>query len=137
MAYRDQRDRAAAEIVKLKGKIEDLERLNDRHNLPPADELFVVRAEIKRLETREAELRQVILSDPSARTGNHYIASLVEVVSRRVDLKEMRAMHPQTVEEFTFPTKTVKVELFEVDEESGEITRPKREAAKPAELKSE
>jgi hypothetical protein len=107
--------------------------MTERPNLPPADELFAVRSEIKRLEEREAELRQVILSDPSARTGNHYIASLVEVVSRRVDLKEMRAMHPQTVEEFTFPTKTVKIELLAVDEETGEITRPKRALRRAAE----
>ena len=39
-------------------------------NLPPADELFSVRDEIKRLKAREDVLRALMLADPSARTGN-------------------------------------------------------------------
>ena len=40
---------------------------------PPADELAAVRAERKRLGDREAVLRQLLISDPSARTGNSFV----------------------------------------------------------------
>ena len=42
--------------------------MSDRPNTPLPDELAAVRNEIKRLETHEAELKQILLSDPSART---------------------------------------------------------------------
>jgi hypothetical protein len=90
--------------------------------LPPADELAAVRSQLKTLGDREGELRSLLLTDPSARTGNAYIVEICEVESRRTDIKELRAMHPDLVDEYTFPTKTQRVELRAVSED-GEITR--------------
>ena len=43
--------------------------MSDRPNLPLPDELAQVRADIKRLEEREAAIRGILLSDPDTRTG--------------------------------------------------------------------
>jgi hypothetical protein len=95
---------------------------------PPADELHAIRAQIKTLGEREAELRRLMIADPSARTGNQYVVELLEVETRRTDLKELRAMHEDLVEEYTFPQKVVRIELRGVDED-GVVTRIKRGAA--------
>ena len=39
--------------------------MNDRPNIPPADELFQTRTAIKALQEREKFLRETMLSDPS------------------------------------------------------------------------
>ena len=98
-------------------------------NLPPADELHAVRADIKRLTDREHALKSLMLSDPSARTGNSYAAEVKEVTVTRTDIKEMRALHPGIVEQFTFPLTQTRVELRGINED-GEITslRSKRSA---------
>ena len=97
--------------------------------VPPADELAAIRDEIKTLKLREDELRAIILADPSARTGNKYLAEIVTVMQERTDLKELRANCPALVREYTFPIAITKVELRVVDDETGEITaRPKRKA---------
>ncbi len=95
-------------------------------NVPPADELAALRDTIAALKKREAELRTLMLSDPSARTGNAYLAEIVTVTQERFDVKEFRANHPDLAAEYTFPNKVEKVELRVVSED-GEITnRPKR-----------
>ena len=71
-------------------------------NLPPADELFDVREQLKALTSRERDLRSLMLSDPSARTGNRYAVEIRDVQTTRTDIKELRAMHPTLVEEYTF-----------------------------------
>ena len=96
--------------------------------LPPADELFAVRAEIKRLTGREHDLRSLMLSDPSARTGNSYAVDVVNVTTTRTDLKELRANHPDIVEQFTFPTTTQNVVLRGINED-GELTSLRRKTA--------
>lgn len=85
--------------------------LNLRPNLPVPDELAAVREQIKKLQDREAELRQMIFGDPEARTGANWVAEIKEIETNRVDLKELRAMHKDLVEEYTFPQKTVRIEL--------------------------
>ncbi len=97
-------------------------------NSPPADELAAVRDQIAALKKRETELRTLMLTDPSARTGNSYVAELVTIWSHRVDIKELRAMHPELVEQFTFPDSVERLELRLITDD-GEITRrPKRKA---------
>ena len=96
--------------------------------LPPADELFAVRAEIKRLTGREKDLRSLLLSDPSARTGNAYAVDVTDVTTKRTDLAEMRKCHPEIVEQFTFPLTTQNVVLRGIAE-IGEITNLRRKTA--------
>jgi hypothetical protein len=96
--------------------------------LPPADELFAVRAEIKRLTGRERDLRSLMLADPTARTGNSYAVDITDVVTKRTDLVEMRKCHPDIVEQFTFPLTTQNVVLRGIDE-NGEITTLRRKTA--------
>lgn len=95
--------------------------------LPPADELHAVRQQLKTLGEREAALKALMLSDPSARTGNQFIVELCEVTARRTDLKELRACHPDIVEQFTFPLKTTRVELRGLTED-GEVVSLRRKA---------
>lgn len=100
-------------------------------NLPPADELASIRDQIKALEAREAVLRTVLLDDPTARTGNLYLAEIKEAAQTRTDLKEMRAMYPKIVEEFTF-TSTVKRIVLRGITEDGEIVSTSRSEAERA-----
>lgn len=55
-----------------------------RRNMPPADELELVRAEIKRLKAREAELRAAVL-DESAEPGQDWRVEVVEQRRRTLD----------------------------------------------------
>jgi hypothetical protein len=103
--------------------------MTDRPNTPVPDELAAVRADLKRLTTREAELKQILLSDPDTRTGAEWIAEIKTVMQTRTDLKELRAMHPALVDEYTFPTEVTRVELSVVDADTGEILSPQRKAA--------
>lgn len=89
-------------------------------NLPPADELASVREQLKALETREMELRNLLLEDPSARTGNSYLAEIKDTTQTRTDFKELRAMHPQLVSEYTFESPVKRVVLKRITED-GEI----------------
>ena len=97
-------------------------------NLPPADELHAVRAQLKTLGERETVLKQLMLSDPSARSGNQFVVELREVETTRVDLKELRAMHKDLVAEYTFPVKTTRVELRGISED-GEVVSLRRKGA--------
>jgi hypothetical protein len=94
--------------------------------IPPADELHSVRAQLKALEEREAELRQIMLADPSARTGNRFVVELREVVSQRTDLKELRAMYPDLVAEYTQPVATTRVELRAVTADGEVVAIPRK-----------
>ena len=97
--------------------------------LPPADELWAVRDTIKQLTSREKELRALMLSDPSARTGNSYAAEIKEVATTRMDIKELRANHPSIVEQFTFTVFDKRVELRGINED-GELTSLRRKPEK-------
>ena len=96
--------------------------MSDRPNRPVPDELAEVRAEITRLETREAELRSLLLAHPDLRTGANWIAEVKEGQITRTDLKELRANHPDLVSEFTFKVGVTRVELSAISED-GEIIR--------------
>jgi hypothetical protein len=96
-----------------------------RPNTPPPDELAAIRAEMKRLEEREAALRSILLSDPSARTGNAWVAEVREVESSRVDLKALREMYPSIADEHTYPVTTKRIELMGITED-GEIVSARK-----------
>jgi hypothetical protein len=98
--------------------------MSDLSNLPIPDQLAHVRERIKALQDREAELRQYLIDHPDDRHGNAWAAEVKTVTSQRLDIKELRAMHPDVVAEFTFPTKTLQVVLLGVSED-GEILSPK------------
>jgi hypothetical protein len=56
----------------------------NRPNMPPADELELVRAEIKRLRAREAELREQVLGE-GAEPGQDWRVEVVEQRRRTLD----------------------------------------------------
>jgi len=93
--------------------------------LPPADELYAVREDIKRLTSRERELKATVIADPSARTGNHYAVEIKDVATARTDIKELRANHPDLVAEFTHTVFDKRVELRGINED-GELTSLRR-----------
>jgi hypothetical protein len=89
-------------------------------NVPVPDALAAVRAEIKALEKTEAELKALILANPDIREGAAWLAEVKTVTTQRVDLKELRAMHADLVDEYTFPSEVVRVVLSGITED-GEI----------------
>lgn len=97
-------------------------------NLPPADELWIVRDSIKSLTERERTLKALMLSDPSARTGNSYAAVVQAVTTSRTDIVELRKVHPDLVAEYTFPVTTTRVELRGISDD-GELTSLRRKTA--------
>ena len=97
----------------------------DRPNTPVPDELAAVRAEMKKLETREAELRQIIFGDPSARTGANWVAEIRTTIQQRTDMKELRAQHPAIVDEFTYPTEITRIVLSGITED-GELVSARK-----------
>lgn len=103
--------------------------MNATAQTPPADELYAVGEQIKALEARKSELRQLMLTDPSARTGNDYVAIVKEVETRRLDQTALRAMYPAIAEEHTHAVRETRVEPHRIDHETGEIM-PVRRAQK-------
>jgi hypothetical protein len=61
--------------------------LKNRH---PADELADVRTELKALQTREAELRNVLLTEGADRQGVGYVAVVITVKQERLDVSAVR-----------------------------------------------
>jgi hypothetical protein len=59
-------------------------------NVHPVDELADVRAAIKSLETREAELRQKLLSGEASLCGDTWRAVIRSQSSERIDAKAAR-----------------------------------------------
>ena len=60
--------------------------MQNRH---PADELFDTRAEIRRLEDREEELRAYLLEHPDDRKGTDYEASIGTQQRKRIDFQAL------------------------------------------------
>ena len=89
-------------------------------NIPVPDQLAQVRDEIRTLETREAELKQLILANPDIREGAAWLAEVVVINTTYTDLKELRAMHPDLVAEYVFPKQVTRVVLSGISED-GEI----------------
>jgi hypothetical protein len=94
-------------------------------NIPVPDALAEVRAQIKDLETQEAELRRLLITNPDLREGAAWLAEIKTTQQERTDLKEMRANYPDIVAEFTFPTEITRVVLSGVTED-GELVSARR-----------
>jgi hypothetical protein len=97
-----------------------------RPNTPPPDELAAIRAEMKRLETREQELRALLLANPDVRTGANWLAEIKTVQQERTDLKELRAAYPDQVAEHTYPTEITRIVLSGIDADTGEIVSARK-----------
>ena len=63
--------------------------INNLLNRHPADRLTDVRAELKRLEAEEAQLRAFLLEHPQDRTGEEHIAVIGSQSRKRVDMKAL------------------------------------------------
>lgn len=94
------------------------------------DELFAIRKEIGRLEDREAELRRLLLANPDLREGASYFAEVRTTKQRRTDWKELRAMHPDIVDEHTYPVTVQSVVILGITED-GELVNPRKLKAAP------
>ena len=92
---------------------------------PPADELFEIRDRIKFLIERERFLRNLMITDPSARTGNRYVADVKDVSTHRTDYVELRRAHPDIVDEYTYDVVEKRVEKLVITVD-GELVRPSR-----------
>ena len=99
--------------------------MSDRPNSPVPDELFAVRAELARLKAREVELRELLIAHPDIRTGADYVAEVKTLKVRQPDIREMRAMYPEQVEEHTHEVTQIRVELLGISED-GELVRPRK-----------
>ena len=89
-------------------------------NIPVPDQLAGIREQIRTLETREAELKQLILANPDIREGAAWLAEVVVINTTYTDLKELRVMHPDLCAEYTFPKQVTRVVLSAITED-GEI----------------
>jgi len=103
--------------------------MSDRRNIPVPDELAHVRAEIQRLEDRERELRRLLLTNADLRTGADWIAEVQVVQRDTLDLKELRACHPELLAEFTHSLPVERVVLSGVTED-GEIVSARKMRSK-------
>jgi predicted phage-related endonuclease len=97
----------------------------DRPNTPVPDELAAVREQIKALETRENELKALLLANPDIRTGASWLAEVKTVETTRTDLKEMRANHADIVEQYTFRLPVTRVVLSGITDD-GEVVSARK-----------
>lgn len=65
-------------------------KIQPPRNRHPVDELADVRAEVKRLQLREAELRKLILAEECELTGDQYEAVIRRQESERIDVDRLR-----------------------------------------------
>jgi len=59
--------------------------VTDLINIHPADELQALREEIKQLQTRESELRDILLAPGANLAGDQYIAAILPSNRETVD----------------------------------------------------
>ena len=97
----------------------------DGRNLPLPDELNEIRLEIKRLETREEELRLELIAHPEWRTGANWVAKINKGTRQQFDQKEMKAAHPDIAAQHTHPVPTTTIELLAVTED-GELVSARK-----------
>jgi hypothetical protein len=98
-------------------------------NVPVPDQLAQVRDEIRALETREAELKQLILANPDIREGAAWLAEVVVINTTYTDLRELRAMHPDLCAEYTFPKQVTRVVLSGISEDGELVSARKMRSA--------
>ena len=69
--------------------------------LPPADELALIRDEMRRLKIREAVLRRLVLDDPALRTGHSARVIVQEQNRREIDIA---ALPPEIIRDSRYWT---------------------------------
>ena len=94
-------------------------------NTPVPDELAAVREQIKALETREEELRKLLLNNPDLREGASYLAEIKTVETTRLDVKELRANHADILDQYTFQVPVTRVVLSGITED-GEVVSARK-----------
>jgi hypothetical protein len=99
--------------------------MSDRPNLPVPDQLAATRAEIKRLEMQEVELRNLLIANPDIREGAAWLAEVKEMTRETTDLRELRHDHPDIVEQYTHTLKHTRVVLSGITED-GELVSAHR-----------
>jgi predicted phage-related endonuclease len=99
--------------------------MSDRPNIPVPDELAQVRDQIRSLTEREEELRRLLLNNPDLREGAAWLAEIKTTQQSRTDIKELRAHHPDIVEQFTHPTPITRVVLSGITSD-GEIVSARK-----------
>jgi|SRR5215469_9071899 len=80
-------------------------------NIGPADELGLLRDEMKRLEVREKQLRAVLLNDPEARVGKRFVADIVTMKRTRIDMETLKLDYPEVAQEVIVLYETTSVRL--------------------------
>jgi hypothetical protein len=84
-----------------------------------------VRAQLKRLEERETELKRMVLENPDVRTGASWLAEVKTVETTRLDVKELRANHADILEQYTFSVPVTRVVLSGITED-GELVSARK-----------
>lgn len=106
--------------------------VSEGRNIPVPDELAEVRDEIRRLEARETELRALLLANPDLREGASWLAEIKTSPQQRTDLKELRAGHPDIVEQYTHTADVTRVELSVITEDGVIVSARKFRKAQAA-----
>jgi hypothetical protein len=87
----------------------DLVMTTNRH---PVDELADVREQIKKLEARERELRNIVLSRECSFVGDEYEAAVVMQRRSRLDTREIkRQLGLEALQRFMMSTEVAIVKL--------------------------
>jgi hypothetical protein len=89
-------------------------------NTSPADELASIREQVRVLQRREAELRAIMLSDPAARSGKRFVASIKASKQRRIDADRLRRDYPDVAAAVTIEVSMQMIVLSGVTDD-GEI----------------
>jgi hypothetical protein len=90
--------------------------IGNRH---PVDELADIRAEIRRLEEREQELRTYLLEHPHDRSGAEFVATIGEKRRRHVDLHALaNEIGHSLLQRFTSFTSVTEVRLRQRKEDA-------------------
>ncbi len=85
-------------------------------NRHPVDELADVRAEIKKLEAREAELKVILTSDGCNLDGDEFEATVSHVASERIDTAAIRKhFGDDGIKPFLKRSETVTVRIKTID----------------------
>jgi hypothetical protein len=106
--------------------------MSDQPNTPVPDELAAVREQIKTLETREEELRALLLANPDLREGAAWLAEVRTTQQQRTDLTEMRANHPHLVAQYTMPVNVTRIVLSVITEDGEIVSARKFKASQKA-----
>lgn len=91
-------------------------------NLPPADELASIRQQIRNLQRRESELRSLLLTDPTVRTGNRFAASIRIGWQSRINRDLLRQDYPDVAAAVMEKVKVQYIRLSAIIDDSPQIT---------------